>query len=592
MTNTASSISTNNDEHDNLNGTPSKIIPNWCNPKTVFLGLIALYYAVLMHYFQHNYGGTALNIPINPLGWIIVSALVGLGLVQIIKTRQFLYNKYLVVVAISCCLLLIPLTYSGIEAAHSYSRLLGLFVGLFVLTAFYQMRFNQTDRINIIWLMLIGVFLESLFALSQFYVFPHIPALGMNIARPSAIFFQANVAATFFATGLLITLYLTHTLPAQTGKLKRTLLLIAPLTITIAIVLLQSRTGFLGCLIGIVIWLIVYKSIPKSWLVIVITAIALSTASLYILSDTIRDAKIYTQSPIRVQIYSDSIDAIKRAPLLGHGYGSFGYTFREQQALAFQEDAKHPQIYKMSHPHNELLLWGIEGGLVSLIPLFIILFFSAKLFIKSRDNLPLLVIIFPISLHLFTEFPFYHSVASYLTFLLLLGLISAMKTQSKPVGFNYPQLTYGLVVTALLANAVVMFNLLSGQHMLTQAVREQKIEEVLESRYIFMSEDFELILNESLLDLAIAHNIEVGAIAYNKWVLPQIEAYPHERYFRKLHESYLFLKKPVLAEQTLERAAILFPTLDWKINKKDIDIQTNKPSPVSTNKAKLNQIEN
>jgi len=107
-----------------------------------------------------------------------------------------------------------------------------------------------------------------------------------------------------------------------------------------------------------------------------------------------------------------------------------------------------------------------------------------------------------------------------------------------------------------------------------------------------MSEDFELILNESLLDLAIAHNIEVGAIAYNKWVLPQIEAYPQERYFRKLHESYLFLKKPVLAEQTIERASMLFPTLDWKINKKDKDIQTNKPSPVSTNKAKLKQIEN
>jgi len=591
MTNTTNSISTNNEERD----TQSTLIPHWCNPKTAFIALIALYYVVLMHYFQHNYGGTALNIPINPLGWIIVSALVGLGLMQIIKTRQVLYNKYLIVVAISCCLLLIPLAYSGIEAVYSYSRLLGLFVGLFVLTAFYQMRFNHTDRNNIIWLMLVGVLIESLFALSQFYVFPHIPALQMNIARPSAIFFQANVAATFFATGLLITLYLTHTLPAQAGKLKRALLLIAPLTITIAIVLLQSRTGFLGCIIGVAIWLIVYKSIPKSWLVIVITAITLSIASLYILSDTIRDAKIYTQDSARSQIYSDSIDAIKREPLLGHGYGSFGYTFREQQALAFQEDAKHPQIYKLSHPHNELLLWGIEGGLVSLIPLFIILFFSAKLFIRNRDALALLAIIFPISLHLFTEFPFYHSVASYLTFLLLLGLISAIKTQSKPICFNYPQLTYGLVVIALLANAVVMLNLLSGQHMLTQAVREQKIEAVLDSRYIFMSEDFELILNETLLNLAIAHNIEVGAIAYNKWVLPQIESFPHERYFRKLHESYLFLNKPILAKQTLERAATLFPTLDWtksKIKKVDTMTQTKSSSTISTGKTKINQIDN
>jgi len=595
MTNTASSISTNNDEHDNLNGTPSKIIPNWCNPKTAFIGLIALYYVVLMHYFQNNYGGSGLDIPINPLGWIIVSALISLGLIQIIKTSRFLYNKYLVVVAACCCLLLIPLLYSDIEAVQSYSRLSGLFVGLLVLTAFYQMRFNQTDRNNIVWLLLIGVFIESLFSLSQFYILPHVPTLQINIARPSAIFFQANVAATFFATGLLMTLYLSHSLSAESGKCKRVFLLIAPLTIAIAIVLLQSRTGFLGSIIGMIIWLLIYKSIPKSWLAIVITAIVLSITSLYLFSDSIRDAKIYTQDSARTQIYSDSIDAIKRAPLIGHGYGSFGYTFREQQALAFQEDAKHPQIYNLSHPHNELLLWGIEGGLVSLIPLLVILFFSARLFFNNRDTLHLLVIIFPISLHTFTEFPFYHSVASYLTFLLLLGLISATKTQSKPVGFNYPQLTYGLVVIALLANASVMFNLLSGQHMLTKSVREQKIEEVLESRYIFMSEDFELILNESLLNLTIAHNVPVGATAYNKWVKTRIESYPRERYFRKLHESYLFLKKPILAKQTLERAAILFPTLDWKtskIYKINNEIQTKNSSSISSGRLKTNQIEN
>ena len=110
-----------------------------------------------------------------------------------------------------------------------------------------------------------------------------------------------------------------------------------------------------------------------------------------------------------------------------------------------------------------------------------------------------------------------------------------------------------------------MFNLLNGQHVLTQAVREQKLNGVLDSRYMFMSEDFELVLNESLLSLAITHNIPVGAFAFNRWVASRISHYPRERYFRNLHKSYLFLHEDKLAEKTLNQAKLLFPTLEWNI---------------------------
>jgi O-antigen polymerase len=581
-----------NTDHDAVNSSSSITLTMMHfikTPKSLFIRFIALYFCVLMHYFQHNYGGSGLDVPINPLGWIVVSCLVGLGLVQMIKTRTFVYNRYLMVVAACCCLLLIPLLYSDIQAVHSYSRLLGLFAGLLVLAAFYQMKFNQADRRLILWLMLIGVFLESLFALAQFYVFPLIPALGMNIARPSAIFFQANVAATFFATGLMISLYLSHLLHANAGKIVRCILWIAPLTITIAIILLQSRTGFLGCIVSIIIWLTINRSIPKKWLISVMSGIGIAILSLYLLSGAIRDAKIYTQDSARTQIYSDAFNAIKRAPVLGHGYGSFGYTFREQQALAFKSDDKHPQIYNLSHPHNELLLWGVEGGIVALLPLFIILFYSAKLFYRNRQTLALLAIVFPISLHLFTEFPFYHSVASYLTFLLLLGLISDTKIRSKSVDFNYPQLTGTLVLISIFLNSLVMFNLLSGQNTLTQAVREQKLDNVLESQYFFMSDDFELILNESLLSLAITHNIPVGATAYNKWIKSRIESYPRERNFRQLYASYLFLNEALLADQTLARARFLFPTLQWAAKTPAKLINNAKSNTATSYKVKLNQ---
>lgn len=560
-------------------------------PKSLFLGLIAVYFLVVMHYFQHNYGGSGLDLPINPLGWIIMSGLIALGLIQIIRTQSFIFNRYLIILSSCCGLLLIPLLYSGAEAIHSYSRLLGLFTGLLVLVAFYQMQFNRKDQRKILWCILLAAFLESLFALLQFYLLPHIPFLEMNIARPSAIFFQANVAATFFATGLMISLYLSHSLPKHANKFTRIILIVAPFTLIISIVLLQSRTGFLGCIIGLIIWLCVNRSMPKKWLMIVITGMVIAISSMHLLSSAIRDANIYTQDSIRTSIYIDSFDSIKRAPLLGHGYGSFGYTFREQQALNFQKNSNSPQVYNLNHPHNELLLWTVEGGLVSLIPLIIILISSALLFRRNLSTLKLLSVIFPISLHLFTEYPFYHSVASYLTFILLLGLIATANDQSsniqskvlkKVLRFNNPKFIYGLIGLSIAANTFVMFNLLSGQNMLTNSMREQKIDNILKSDYFFMSADFELVLNEAVLNLAISHNIPIGATAYNDWVITQIHSYPRKRHFLNLYKSYQYLNDSKLAQETLNKAKYLFPTFDWSLDK-DGNLHSSKKLTINDN---------
>ena len=560
-------------------------------PKSLFLGLIAVYFLVVMHYFQHNYGGSGLDLPINPLGWIIMSGLIALGLIQIIRTQSFIFNRYLIILSSCCGLLLIPLLYSGAEAIHSYSRLLGLFTGLLVLVAFYQMQFNRKDQRKILWCILLAAFLESLFALLQFYLLPHIPFLEMNIARPSAIFFQANVAATFFATGLMISLYLSHSLPKHANKFTRIILIVAPFTLIISIVLLQSRTGFLGCIIGLIIWLCVNRSMPKKWLMIVITGMVIAISSMHLLSSAIRDANIYTQDSARTIIYGDSLNAIKRAPLLGHGYGSFGYTFREQQALNFQKNSNSPQVYNLNHPHNELLLWTVEGGLVSLIPLIIILISSALLFRRNLSTLKLLSVIFPISLHLFTEYPFYHSVASYLTFILLLGLIATANDQSsniqskvlkKVLRFNNPKFIYGLIGLSIAANTFVMFNLLSGQNMLTNSMREQKIDNILKSDYFFMSADFELVLNEAVLNLAISHNIPIGATAYNDWVITQIHSYPRKRHFLNLYKSYQYLNDSKLAQETLNKAKYLFPTFDWSLDK-DGNLHSSKKLTINDN---------
>jgi len=530
-------------------------------PKQGFIALIGLYFLLVMHYFQHNVGGSGLDIPINPLGWIIVSGLVGLGLVQIIQQRQFIYNKYLIIIAVCCTSLLIPLVYSNEAGVFSYARFLGIFAGVGILAAVYQMKFSDNDRHKILWLMLGGIFLESLFALTQFYILPHISALNINIARPSAIFFQANVAATFFATGIFIALYLLKTLSEKQNKLRVCLVPII-FTCALSVMLLQSRTAFLGTLIGTIVWIIVNKKISKLWLTSVVAAIAVALISFSMMEKTLRDNNVYTDAGARVEIYSDSFATFTQKPLLGHGYGTFGRAFREYQANAYETTKSHQQIYRLSHPHNEILLWAVEGGVASLIPLFIIMLTSAHLF-RNKSALLLFPLVFPISLHIFSEFPFYHSVASYLTFLLLLAVISDKNNKSKSLKFNSPRLIYGLVSIGIMFNAFLMLTLMQGQSTLTDAVRNQDIRALVESDFVLMSENVALAQNETLLHLAIEHDIPIGATSFNDWITPRIKSYPRTRYYQNMLLSYSYLNEKKAWQETLEEAKRLFPTLDW-----------------------------
>lgn len=81
--------------------------------------------------------------------------------------------------------------------------------------------------------------------------------------------------------------------------------------------------------------------------------------------------------------------------------------------------------YNLDHPHNELLYWGVEGGLLPMLAIG-----GAGLGILWRLRrqswaraLGLLALITPMALHTQTEYPFYHSVAHWLTFLILLWFI-------------------------------------------------------------------------------------------------------------------------------------------------------------------------
>ena len=566
--------------------------------KQYFLLIVGFYFIVAMHYFQQNHGGMALSTPFNPLGWVVISALIALGIIQIAHSKKLLYTPFVTAITIACCLLLVPLIYAPGTGWYSHQRLLGLFAGLAVLIAIIQFELTSADFEKLLKFILIATLIESTFSLIQFYILPSQSLININSRRPSAIFFQANVAASFFATGLLISLYLRQRLSDNLRKnlnqaptkLYSLLINTVPVVTTMAIVLLQSRTGFVAVVIGSLLLLMprhgvanpdvnqpsinkpsVNKdwlnklSVNKQWLALVLLGITLAVSSLALLERHTRGAEVYSEAGLRSEIYRDSIELITQQPLLGHGYGRFRRAYHQLQADKYRSDPSYPPQYRMSHPHNEPLLWLVEGGAVALIAMLIIAAAFIYAIGRQRSNWPIkFALLFPLSLHTMTEFPFYSSVASWLTFLLITAYIARQPAKERVIRIDNPIIFKALALVLFVVTTVQMTSLLISQKIITQVVISQDSSPLLATSLPLVSVDFEQVLIETQLQIAIENQLPQTIELYITWARQQIAVMPVPQHYSNLILAYLYLQQISAANLILSEAQALFPSLDWQ----------------------------
>ncbi len=108
-------------------------------------------------------------------------------------------------------------------------------------------------------------------------------------------------------------------------------------------------------------------------------------------------------------IFEVSLDIFKTKPLLGYGYGGFERSFIDhfnQYTIAHPEAGN--TIQRLSHPHNELLFWVIEGGIIALLAfiLFTTAYITTWLSISRGKAFALFALLLPILLHSHWNFRF------------------------------------------------------------------------------------------------------------------------------------------------------------------------------------------
>lgn len=441
---------------------------------TAFIWVFALFCLIGMHYFQHNQGGAGLELPINPVAWSFISILIGIGLWQITLCQKIHYNSLTIAGLIAFTLLLIPVFYPNAEFTEaSYPRLLGFLGGILLLFALQQLNLRKEQWYQLLLLLVVAGFIESVYSLVQMYVLEAGNPFGFNVnyGRPYGIFQQPNVLASFTATNLVLAAYLFVSWhPKRSHVLLSSFLVLSCFLSSWVVYICASRAGYIGISIALVLispW--VWQQ-SKQRAAILVAIVALGISMHFIVSDgsISRDQNELKSANAREIIYEQSIHMMQQKPFLGWGYGSFETNFIHERATHIAQEANPFPIENLTHPHNEIMLWGLEGGILPLVGLLVLAATFIGLLTKFnwRMALALLALVVPLTLHSQTEYPFYHAVATWFSFIVLVAFVSHLSNSERSIQFRptflvktnavlIPLFTCSFMITAIHTNYLV-----------------------------------------------------------------------------------------------------------------------------------------
>ena len=532
-----------------------------------FIVTFALLMLVGAHYFQHNQGGSGLMLAQNNVVWIFFSMLIGIGLWKITSNAKIIYSRFTLLFMASVLLLFLPVFYPNNSLAdQSYTRLLGLVAGLLLFVSLQQMQFTRKQMTQLLFLIVAAGFLQSCYSLMQDYLLPKDNIFGYDVGygRPYGIFQQPNVLASFMATTLILSGYLLQVVNNKKWHLFLAVNIVFNMwVITIA----MSRTGYLGVIIALALfspW--AWKNNKKQFgLLLLSILLGLGLASMKGDALAARNVESMKEGGARLGMYSHSWDMIKEKPLMGYGYGSFEKNYLITHAVAVKNKALPAEASILTHPHNDMLFWAIEGGVIPILAiLLLIVSFIVQLssFNLSRA-LALLALVVPIALHTQTEYPLYHSSLHWLVLIVLVFYVDFERQNLLKKRF---QLTFALRVFA------VLIPLLTSIFMVSNLISIAKLTEYERSKTpdiqlllnianpIVFQERFMFHINYFRLKLSVQarNHAEIQSIIEDTKIA--IDVSPKPYFYALLYYAYMSHAQKNEAELLRDHARYLFPT--------------------------------
>lgn len=430
-----------------------------------------LFASFLLLFSIQNSGGSGLMLPNNLGIWFLVSLLILASFAKVIIEQKLYVSRYVLGLLFGLWVIFL---FSLVETDASVEWVWMTFLAFMGLSLFalsvYQWRLKHNDFINILILLsAVGLFhaitsiIQVFDELRVWHSLTGYTPWGIDLNRPAGIVQQINMNASLMAFFTISNLYLMTFRRFLKGSLFIKLVVLLSAILCLYVVLLSSsRAALLGLVLGVTfLFASRYKTMIKEktpFIIWISTAIissvlffnSLSMEEPGLLISKVQD--VYLGLDVRLLFYLYTIDLIMVEPLFGYGLQGFQEAFRAYivaNGIPSEFMQHKNSFYSLTHPHNELLFWMAQSGLIVLVVILALLFIYIKLLIKQtlKFSLPVIGLMIPLVVQAMVSLPYSISILHLLLllFLILYSVKSSRLSYQLSLSPSAKQLSLGVV---------------------------------------------------------------------------------------------------------------------------------------------------
>ncbi|AFI84419.1 hypothetical protein Q7A_1595 [Methylophaga nitratireducenticrescens] len=535
--------------------------------------LLALLFLVSPFYLVSSLGGTGFDLPFNITVWAAATLVIAYSVWYFCgQDKLILPANYKGLLALPVGILLAA-ALAGVQDPITWLfRIVYVMAGVIFLFGLFQFRLKNTDRILL--LIAIATMLQGLFGIIQLFQLPLLPDWVPRSDKVNAtgVFQQVNVMASFLTTGVLISFYLCLRPVSFNRTYLKVFLLITIIVATYVMVATGSRIGLLSGILGLCMLLVSYrKQVRKNWKTIITAVLVVLVASwmakegLHKTLDKTYRVVEAQHSEQRLSIYRISIDAFTEAPIKGHGIGTFLEQFGLASSKFYQQypTAKLPTY--IAHPHNELLLWAIEGGLLAFMGIIVAMFsvFYYAVINKQQRFIAYLSLLLPITFHTQVEHPFYHSSLHWFIWLTILYVMLSHYAVIKrnTLSLVARKSIRGFTLILLLASWGFLWQTSQAQqqlyHFLTKSQQYSDLNQSLNNLY-YKTYAEQIVMRSHLHD-AMARNDTEKLVQIINWFESELRKKPELKLFEDVINGYFALEMPEQRCESIHKSLDYYP---------------------------------
>jgi O-antigen polymerase len=412
--------------------------------------LLAVLFIFAPLYYHSNIGGLGLRIPANIVIWM--AALVTIGY----SIKYAMYRGKLVLPQNYIGLLLFPsVAFLSLFIYNSYGsdyvfRVITILTGALFFIGLFQFSLKRQARDKILFFIVLSATLQGGVAVFQTLGYSSLGTLfSASEGIPTGTFQQVNNMAVFQVISILISIYLVKRPQFKSYLDNKNILIYVSVSIACYVITSSgSRVSILSLFIGLALIMPslingLKKNKNKYLILLIMTFVGvgagLHSEGVERLEQKTMALKSDYSSAARVAIYEISFELIKQKPWFGSGPSQFAKVWQEEKVNYQKQNLNVATVNSyVAHPHNEILLWLVEVGLIVTVTLLI---FGLTILTHIKKDtlatsLSYLALLTPIVIHTQVELPFYTSALLFFVFLFLLMQMSSLKTINKQVKLN------------------------------------------------------------------------------------------------------------------------------------------------------------